>query len=543
MSRSASYFVVCLFLFTAIRGVTLSTTLMPFEGWDEYQHLAVASHVHGHGRMPTPENKVPRDMWDFVRAHPHPDFSAMQLWGLGVRNYAGKSFRDGKWIDAESGRPGPGKELPPELYQAQHGPLYYHLLSALRSWFSTPGAWADAARILNVLLAAIIPVLWFFILSRLVRDGPGRILPFAVSLMLAVNSLFHFNAARAANDSLAILFGTLALLLYVVALRSGPRPGSLISALAAATGVLVGLGVLAKSSVLVLMPLLCLGIFVHTWRMQRSPRAAVLPVAAFLLGYFAVAGHYHLECYQSLGTLTGMQEAVRNVESGKTFMDAVRAALTLSPEILGEDFLFDYLHRGGWSYLPRPADPGLAYTCLLIASAVFFVLVLLCFPLMRKMSRILARTWELALLLVLTWLGLIYHSAQSLLQWGDAWTNAWYGLPSFPALLFFLVLGACMLHRRLGAGLSLAYVGVFCWAYYLGTFVHLLDLETGGLAFMEALQEVRSHHALLDLNLPLCLAGEAVGLAGLLAAFWKSVGPGPRQRTPGRTLHAPRTKG
>ena len=514
MARLECLFATVLFLFVLVRGLALSTALMPFEGWDEYQHLGVASFVHDHGRMPTPKDKLPRDMWTFVRTHPHPASSARQLQGLDVRNYGGKVFRDGQWVAPEKTDPGPDAPLAPGLYQAQHGPLYYHILAAMRPWFSSFGAWADAARILNVLLAASVSVLWFMILQRRFGNGPLRFIPCAAAMVWATNSLFMYDAARAANDMLAIFFGTLALLVYFTALRPGPRSTPAACALAGTTGLLIGLGVTAKASVLVLVPLLCAGIFLSARKYPKRLRA-VLPAGVLLLAYLATAGSYHLECLRTLGTFTGMQEAVHNTAEGRTASDIIRAALSLDPGLYLQKFLVDYLHVGGWSFLPKPPCPTRFFVYLVQASAGLYLLALIRPSTLKTLLHQAMQSWELGLVLVLTWLGLIYHAAHSLIYWGEVYTNAWYGMLSFPVLVAFLILGSCVVSRWIGAALALGYAAVFSWAYYLGTYVEMLRHETGGLAFMEALREVQTHHVLLDGWLPVLLAAEGVLLVAL----------------------------
>ena len=98
-------FPVVLFAFFAVRGLSLGAVQMPFEGWDEYQHIAVAQFVFENGSMPRLSDTVPASMWDFLRRHPHPDLSARQLPGLPVLNHSGYIARGDKWVAPEPNPP------------------------------------------------------------------------------------------------------------------------------------------------------------------------------------------------------------------------------------------------------------------------------------------------------------------------------------------------------------------------------------------------------------------------------------------------------
>jgi len=367
---------------------------------------------------------------------------------------------------------------------------------------------------LNVLLAATVSVLWFLILKRRFGNGPVRFIPFAAALVWATNSLFLYDAARVANDLLAIFFGTLALFIYFTALRPGPRSIPAACALAGSIGLLIGLGVLAKASILVLVPLVCVGVLLSARKFSKRLRT-LLPAGILLLAYLATAGSYHLECLRTRGTLTGMQEAVHNTAEGKTASDILQAALNQNPHWYREKILMDYLHIGGWSFLLKPSSPLRFFVYLILASAGFYLLALIRLKTLLHQAM---RSWDLGLVLVLTWLGLLYHAAHSVVYWGEVYTNAWYGMLAFPVLATFLVLGSCVVSRWAGAALAVGYAAVFSWAYYLGTYVDMLRHETRGLAFADALREVQAHHVLLDGWLPVLLVAEGV-LVGTLVCL------------------------
>ena len=479
----------------AVHGVSVAALQLPFNGWDELPHIAVAYYVHKTGHMPTPRTPMPRELVPFITAHPHPTTSLCMLRGIDARPYPGTSPACG----AE-----PKKRFDLFLYQAQHGPLFYHL-AALFCPGPDPGkmlAWVDAGRLLNVALLVCTLALWRLTLGRLLPDaGPLRWLPDGVLLLLASFSYVTYDFARFANDGLALCCGSAALAAYVAwikprgarTVRACWRPGLL--------GGLVGLAVLAKATALPLVPVFAMLLALPALRRGlalRARLAALAAPAAFVLGYAAVAGAYHLPYLLRYGQLTGMQEAIYTSRRGFGFLDLLGAAGRLGYGVFRNPLTYNAtVFLGGWSNLQSPDWQNLAFKTGLAGCALALAAAL-CVRGNRRLAADLVRgAPELPLLWICCALALLFHALHSTLAWGFPTTGAWYAMAALPALFTGMLVGPALLGRLAGAQAVLYLAALFNWGAISGSYGNLFVQETGTANLGRGAAIVAAHHALL----------------------------------------------
>jgi hypothetical protein len=508
-SSSTRFFVLLLFIFVLIRGLNLSLIQLPFEGWDEYQHLAVAEYIHLNGAFPNKGALVPESMNKFLLSHPHPDFSAKSLSGIGAINYKGKAWdRNSKsWVDAKIDK----SEYQTKIYQWQHGPLYYHLLSSLRYLINDLSyeSWSDAGRILNVIFAAFTILLWLSIL-RTYTSGPDEYLVYLTGLMVASNSLYAFNYAHIANDSLAILLFTLALYMFHKLNFTGVRNDYFYVVI---IGIVIGLSVITKTTAIVLLPFS----FIYFIFMSIKKRDARYTYALFFffLGYFAIAGYYHVESLQKYGLFTGMQEALVNKENNKGLTDVIGALSGFNFKSLKGIYLYGHIHQGGWS-----SEPANSVIVRLNKNFIWIIiaLVIICsfgYKCRQGLYNNIKKYSPLLFLLLLTWAAMLYHGLQTIMAWGVMATRAPYAMAVFPIFcLVLLILG--VYGKRTTLSIGLIFVTLYSLAYYSGIY-QLLKLYSGTNESSDTLTYVLSHHSTLANSYPIkfALVTEVVILVAL----------------------------
>jgi hypothetical protein len=504
VSRRAGLLIAALlFAVALVKGLHLASVLMPFEGWDEYQHLAVADFLDAEGRMPRPSDRVRPAMWPFLRAHPHPDGSARQVEGLGARNYAGKVWSGREWIDPEAAT---GFDDPPLLYQAQHGPVYYGFLVGLKHVLGLDSylAWADAGRVANVIFGALMLVTWFLILSVVYRAEAPPLLAALVCTVVAANSLFTYNHARVANDALGNLLASVTLAVYVLAVSratffAGATRGL---ALAAGLGLLTGVTALTKGFGLALIPVFLLALPAVAWRRERRPGLALGLGAVFLAAYLAAAGWYHANCLAEHGTLTGMQDSVLNTADGRSIVSIADELPGLALRTVGRLFVFGQYNVGGWSFLG-----GTGSSSKWNRRAIQIGLGLLVLALLWRRSRrtelvALRARPELWLLMGALWAAILHHTFQSRLAFGLPMTNAWYAILVLPVLMLTVLLGAWSLYRPLAIVHAAVFCGVWSIAHYKSVIETMIPHQTGVEGLAEGLARIAPHHAFLHFTGP-----------------------------------------
>ena len=257
---------IAITLLVLTRGIFVLCVLPPFEGWDEYQHIAYMVYLREQRDLPSfGKAKVPDSVPEMMRRYPHSAVANTQHWRWGTKSY------DAFWDETKNPPVNASHKLP--LYQAQQGPLYY--VVALPVWiiFSKLGELAQiyALRLLNVLfLAAAV----FIFLQTLARSIPNLRHRLIVALLVGTYPLYVITAARVTNCALSILFGAAALYYIVRAIEKRPFRYLTLAACC------VGLGILAKATMVTMIPVLMAGIVICAYRHKLNARATVKALAA-----------------------------------------------------------------------------------------------------------------------------------------------------------------------------------------------------------------------------------------------------------------------
>ena len=504
------FFAVVLFLLVLCRGVGLSSALLPFEGWDEYNYLAVAHTLETTGRFPAPDETITPDpeFIAFLQRHPHPPQSSGHFEGIALTAHDGQTAPEGVPVFRT-------------YFQAQHGPFYYRVIIFMKKLFLLESFedWADAARILNVVFAAITIVLWFFILRAWLPDGKLSLVPYPAALIAASSSLFMYNSARVSNSALAIVLGTAALYVYYHLPRDEQGKHHVRKKLrqrimlAGVAGLLTALAVYARLTAITLLPVLLAGFAWQAWvRRRESAREWLLPVC-FLLAYAVAIGSFHLDNYRRTGTLTGNITAVASDQSHAGLGGVLSAAWKMRFKDLAHLFIYNNIHQGPWMF--RPTPEGMKG---LFAKLWWFSLLLLAIALFRRESRqrlgqAAARGWVLLLHIPVAWAALLYMAGMTVQAYGHVAVSSRYALLALPALAAVFMLGAGALSQRLCAALGCAYAALFSTTYYLVTYGDMMPEQTRKFDLRESFEFLQSHHTLLALPQGQLLAGEAVLLA------------------------------
>ena len=314
--RSRAWWLVAGLSITAFlaRAPLYLSVFPPFEGWDEYQHLAYIAHLDETGTIPVfDESRVSLALRPLVVAMPHSPWGGEQVeeWGaLPYADYWNAPARAGMGREASSS---------PRLYQAQHPPLAYVLALPLWRALNTthPLEAIYAIRTMNLLLVAAALVLFAGALTRLVPAFAPRA---TVLALVCLHPLFFQNVARVANDALALAAALAGISLLMLADgRTLLTRGLLAAGCIAAS-------VWSKQLGLTLIPALVLGVpligWVHGVSAGRLWRVTSIVSIAFLL----LVAPLWLWSYQHYGSIITTQESLELAARG-SIMDALASSL------------------------------------------------------------------------------------------------------------------------------------------------------------------------------------------------------------------------
>jgi hypothetical protein len=219
LGRWPLFALTCAVLFV-LRGILVLSVLPPFEGWDEYQHLAYVVFLQENGRAPVlGHDTVPLTMFEALGEFPQSHFAVLQLQAIGTSEY------DAFWQD-HAARPRLSATVKIPLYQAQHPALYYRLAGPI---FAAFGGLHHvlrsiaALRLLNVILGAAAVYMAVIAVGGVWKD---RRYAYLTGLLVALNPMYLVNCTRVANDALAVMLGTGVVLLLLRPPDSRPLPAS-----------------------------------------------------------------------------------------------------------------------------------------------------------------------------------------------------------------------------------------------------------------------------------------------------------------------------
>ncbi|MBF0480496.1 MAG: glycosyltransferase family 39 protein [Desulfovibrionaceae bacterium] len=508
-------FIIMLSIFVFLRGWNTSSAQMPFNGWDEFNHVAVSYHVHLYGSMPLKSDAASIDLFPLLCAHPQP-IGSYPMFADISKLYPG--------LVGIEGNNSPCKEWKYkifDLYEAQHGPLFYHLLSKFVSGNRSHAllAWMDTGRLFNIILFVFTVISWHFILINIFYKYDMPILTYGGTLLFASYSIAAFNFARFSNDSLSLFFGALAIYFYVVFIKEKIKSDIPLISLFF-LGLLSGIAVLSKATVIILVPTFIIAIAFESLRRRHAK--GLISILAFTLGYLLITGGYHLRNYEMYGVISGMQESVINSSHGLGTIDALKLLPQLPWNIWNGDHsmtsnpIFYYLFTfiGGWSNIRNPWQLSAAFDyCIKISLGMLFFSLFI--PKIRnRLLPMVYNNMELPLSIIFCTLALLYHALQSLLASGISQTGSWYGMIVLPLITAGLLLGPALFSKIISFVMFISLLIIFNYSHYQGL-SDLLRNETGIYSLQGAINDVATHHVIFKYNIFVSLMAEVVFIIAL----------------------------
>ena len=433
-------------LIVVVRGVFVLCVLPPFEGWDEFSHIAYVVYLRETGELPQPESSnTPRSMAPMLERYPHPWGSWVQTGtnGWGTREY--KTF----WEPQAQGEPTELRPVP--LYEAAQPPFYY--LVALPCWI-TFSRLSDlsgiyALRVLNVLfLGGAV----FIFLQALRSCIPGIGHRIAIGLLIGFCPLFVITAARVSNDALAIFFSSLTFYFLIRALTVDARRARWF----AFASVFLGLGIATKANVMAMIPPVAVSICWLTYRKELQPAAALKLAATCALIVIAVLAPLYIYYAVKMYQFYSPTRILSSHSQDKTTLWMWGHFFHVGWSTYLREWLFTReLWNSGWSALTAPTWLTFPYRIFLYA----FWLVVVASGLWRGWRRqppndhpeyLFGNSKFLILfgVSVLSMLGaLAYFATMVLANWGHVFVTPSYFMIVFPAWTC-LVYQAALLVRR-----------------------------------------------------------------------------------------------
>jgi hypothetical protein len=436
----------------------------PFEGWDEYQHLAYIVHLDQAGTAPAYDSRLPMSLRPLMLATPHPVSGAEQLHEWGALSYGDY------WND---GAPGGGAVASsPRLYQSQQPPLAYQVaLPIWRALARRPLEAIAALRTLNLLLVAAALALFAGALTRLVPAFAPRVAVFA---LVCLHPLFFQNVARVANDGLAVATGLAGISLLLLA---DGRTLLIRGVLAAAC---IAASVWSKQTSLTLIPALVLGLPMIGWAHGMPARRLWRITSMVCLAFLVLVAPQWLWNYDRYGSILSTQDSVATSFARLDWGSAVA-------------FLFvpGKVWVGGWSFLPVHAMLDGVYrwywSALLGVAGAGAVVAMLRRSRSgeRKDSTLgsgdgtAAGLAVCAAVVIFTTLGMTYHAVLSNAVYGRVMTTPWYFMTALPFLFVLVVRGLDALDRRLAVIAAGVLAVLFVAIDLHGTWVQMPAAYTG----------------------------------------------------------------
>ncbi|AMV39991.1 DUF2142 domain-containing protein [Planctomyces sp. SH-PL62] len=504
------------------RGVVFMAALPPFEGWDEYQHVAYVEHLRDGGRTPVVgETRVPSAVMAEAVKFPQPGSAVRDgLSGAGGVGY--QQF----WADRRSGAVRPFRDESVFMYQSQHGPLSYRLLQPVYAAFGGLEAVRSSIagmRLLNLLLTAGAVAAAFFCLAPRLAERRAAAW---VGLVLATYPLFLINGVRVANDALAVFLATLTIWLGLsLSSRPWASPRRL-GAACLATGALAGFAVLAKATNYALAPFLGFCMLALAARPEISWRRAAGFGMALGVGFLAVTQaemRFNLAHY---GSISSMQEAAVNHARGLGRADLLRTAMEIPwAAWVVELWTILVFFAGGWSFQGTHPKAIFAHRDLVVLGLLGWAWAGLTWAFLRRRGlrpeRVFAEArlpLACAVIVAGYTAALGYHMVQSKLAWGQWSTGAWYASAAMPWFLTLVVVGLMRwpLSGSLRGVAPLALVGASVAAEVVGLFGRMVPFYTGFAPWPDDAARLASLQPAW-LGLPTLLAAAAVEVVVLAA--------------------------
>lgn len=309
---------VALLLAFVLLATWYSLTIPLGEAPDEVPHFTYLRHIARYGRLPTTTEE-------------HEAFQPPLYYALG----AALTF----WIDDAPGAPFAVRANADFDANDPRAPKNVLLHTAAEAW--PYRGWALAwhlVRLLSIALGAVTVWAIFHLGRALFPDQPA--IPLAMAALTAFTPQFLFMSAVVNNDNLATALSALAL--WQIAVLLYERESTRVWKRSLVLGLLLGLGMLSKASLLALAPIAGLAVMVASSKVQAVSRGRRLLLAACCLLLVAAAvlllsGWYFFRNWKLYGDVLGW-----------SFLRQVNAPRQgpLTPDVLA--WLFKGVFRSFW---------------------------------------------------------------------------------------------------------------------------------------------------------------------------------------------------
>jgi hypothetical protein len=443
----------------------------PFEGWDEYQHLAYIVHLDRTGSIPVlGDAPVSLALRPLVVSLPHSPWGSDQVKEWGAASYAdywkGPPPNAADRVVTSSFR----------LYQAQHPPLAYTLaLPVWRALTTQPLEAIYAIRAMNLLLVAAALALFAAALTRLVPAFAPRV---AVLALVCLHPLFFQNVARVANDALALAAGVAGISLLLLA------DGRTLLTRGVLAAVCIAASIWSKQTGLTLVPALVVGLPLIGRSYGVPARRLWRVTGVVLMVLVLLVAPWWYWSYQHYGAIVTTQESLELVARGDS---VVRALVGTLPDVAWAPlvhtlFVPGRVWVGGWSFLPVHDTLARLHDWLwiiLLGTAALGAVVAVLRRTRPAPSGDAGRLAVCAAVVVFTALGMIHHAIISHAVFGRSMTNPWYFMTALPFLFVLVVRGLGAIGPRLASVAAAALAALFVVIDLHGTWVQMPAAYTG----------------------------------------------------------------
>ena len=484
---------IAIALLILVRGVFVLCVLPPFEGWDEYQHVAYIVYLREQHQVPIYGKAfVPESIRPTIKAYPHSANDAVQT---ADRGWGAKTYTD-FWAQSESASNQTLDPKPVFLSQAQHPPLYYFLTLPFWIVFSKISALTAIymLRLINVLFIAASVFIFLQILQQCAVRARHRLI---IGLLIGLYPLFVINAARVANDALAILFGTLTL---YFAINSLSRKTLKYIVLASCC---LALGILTKATAVLMAPVVLAALVVGAYK-QKTNLPNLLKrfgvVASVLFVFLAPLYFYH---YMMTGQVYSMGRNVNFLLDDKSFWWVWSHAFKVGWNTQLIDWFFvRQFWVSGWSFVVEPGWLWFPYRVVMYG---FWSLVI-GVGLFRGFARRRSDTYPeyvfadnahavlIATVVITTIAGLAYYSVQCLANWGMIVVVPSYFMIALAAWVVLVYQAALFLGAKFAFWFSHIVLGFYLIAEIVGTLYLMPQVFTATTWSRESWRRIASMH-------------------------------------------------
>jgi len=411
-----------------IRGTFYAVEQPIWEGFDEWAHFGYVQHVVQYGRLPSRSDPLSDPLQRAVELAPVSAAAAETatqsltydaFWRLpsAERLRRERELRELR-SSYKSAAPGKGALM---QYEAQQPPLYYLLLAI--PYLAVKGFSLPAQALTLRLASLLITAAGLLLCCRLASQVPAcRRAAIPILLLLASWPGLLAGVCGIGNESLALTGGAAAILCLFRIVRRGSGMRDWILA-----GAALGAGLLTKSYMLALLPLLPLGAMVRALRRRSSPLRAASGCLLALALAGVTAGWCYIRTWLATGTLSG---EMLDVAAGPGFAGRLATIRNINWLRVLDTAASTHIWTGGWSFLTVRSWMYRVFELLAIAAGAG--LIALAARLARKARRRRsvtdgeARLSVAACAFLLFVFGMAYFAIVVYLTRGISMTAGWY---------------------------------------------------------------------------------------------------------------------